>query len=233
VDGGRDHVALKLRPACVDALGVGVFSEGIVDVAIVEDHVVFRDGLRILLERHGCRVIGVAGSVAGARELVRDAQPKVMVVGIHLPEGSGSDLVRTMRADRPDMRAVIYTGLEDADHLMDAMDCGAQGLVLKQAPLSDLVDAIRAVRRGERYFDNRLTALLKEAAEVETKLLSERQREVLRLLAHGYNGEEIAARLFLSPDTVRTHIRNAMSKLHARTRTHAVVEAMERHEIKA
>lgn len=211
---------------------MGISGEGIVDVAIVEDHVVFQDGLRILLERRGCHVVGVAGSVAEARELLRDNQPEVLVVGIHLPDGSGSDLVRALQAERPDMRAVIYTGLDDPDLLMDAMECGAQGLVLKQAPLNDLVDALRAVRRGERYFDHRLTALFKQGTEVDTNLLSKRQREVLVLLAHGYNCEEIASRLVLSPDTVRTHVRNAMSKLDARTRTQAVVEAMERHEIK-
>jgi DNA-binding NarL/FixJ family response regulator len=210
-----------------------VSGQGIVDIAIIEDHVVFQDGLRILLERRGCRVVGVAGSVAEAHELLRHSQPEVMVVGIHLPDGNGSDLVRAVRADSPGMCAVIYTGLDSPDLLMDAMECGAGGLVFKQAPLSDLVDAIRAVRRGERYFDKRLTALLDQATEDEPHLLSKRQREVLVLLAHGYNGEEIASRLCVSSDTVRTHVPNAMSRLHVRTRTHAVVEAMERHEIQA
>ena len=128
---------------------------------------------------------------------------------------------------------VIYTGLDDPDLLGAAFRSGARGLVAKPAGLSVLVDALREVWRGGRYFDPRFAQAATATADGAAKALSGREAEILTLLARGLTGEEIAQRLVLSPETVRTHVRNAMAKLEARTRTEAVVKALEREEIQS
>src|SRR5207253_5851787 len=127
---------------------------------------------------------------------------------------------------------VIYTGLSDPDLLGAAFRSGARGLVTKPAGLSVLVDALREVWRGGRFFDPRFAEERNGGnGNGAARALSEREAEILAMLARGLTGEEIAQRLVLSPETVRTHVRNAMSKLEARTRTEAVVKALEREEI--
>jgi DNA-binding NarL/FixJ family response regulator len=115
--------------------------------------------------------------------------------------------------------------------LAEALECGARGFALKVGSINQLIQGIRLVARGERYVDPRIRVLI--GAEVDGKplLLTKREREIFDLLAQGSTGEEIAARLTLSPDTVRTHIRNGMEKLHMHTRTGAVVKALKGQEI--
>jgi DNA-binding NarL/FixJ family response regulator len=156
--------------------------------------------------------------------------PDVVVIDLGLPDEPGLVLVRRLLAKRPDLRIVIYTGLEDAALLGEALECGALGVMLKGSPITEVLDALRAARRGERYIDSRLAALLEDREDLPA-ILTKREREVFDLLAGGLTGEEIAVRLVLSPETVRTHVRNAMRKLEARTRTEAVVQAIERREI--
>jgi DNA-binding NarL/FixJ family response regulator len=207
-----------------------VAENGLIDVVVVDDHVALRQGLEVLLERRGCRVVGSAGSASEGEEAVRTYQPDVAVIDIRLADESGLALVRRLLGDMPDLKVVVYTGIEDAAILADALESGARGFVLKPGPLQDLVDAIRDVRRGGRYVDPRLAELVQEAGS-EPAILTKRERQIFDLLAEGVTGEEIARRLFVSPETVRTHVRNAMKKLHAHTRTEAVVQAWKRKEI--
>jgi len=207
-----------------------VAENGLIDVVVVDDHVALRQGLEVLLERRGCRVVGSAGSASEGEEAVRTHQPDVAVIDIRLADESGLALVRRLLGDMPDLKVVVYTGIEDAAILADALESGARGFVLKPGPLQDLVDAIRDVRRGGRYVDPRLAELVQEAGS-EPAILTKRERQIFDLLAEGVTGEEIARRLFVSPETVRTHVRNAMKKLHAHTRTEAVVQAWKRKEI--
>ena len=204
--------------------------EGMVSVGLVDDHLALQEGLEVMLSRRGCRVVGTATTAADARSLVAEHEPEVMVIDLNLPDEDGASLARSLRATRPDLEVIIYTGMVDRRRLTDALESGARGIVVKPSPLSELVDAIRAVRRGQRYHDPALASVLAEASDDE-RVLSPRQREVLQLLAHGRSGTEIAAELDLSWETVRTHIRNAMAKLGAKTRTQAGVLAAERHEI--
>lgn len=208
----------------------GVAENGVIDVVVVDDHVALRQGLEVLLERRGCRVVGSAGSASEGEEAVRAHQPDVAVIDIRLADESGLTLVRRLLSDMPDLKIVVYTGIEDAAILADALESGARGFVLKPGPLQELVDAIRDVRRGGRYVDPRLAELVQESGS-EPAILTKRERQIFDLLAEGVTGEEIAKRLFVSPETVRTHVRNAMKKLHAHTRTEAVVRAWKRKEI--
>jgi DNA-binding NarL/FixJ family response regulator len=206
-------------------------ASGSPSLVLVEQHEALRDGLAVLLERRGFEVRGCAKTAARGEEVILERQPDVAVVGVDLPDERGTELVRRL-SDRPLCpRFVLYTGLNDPDLLEAAYRSGARGLVAKPTGLSVLVDALREVWRGGRYFDRSFARKNGNEAAAE-KALSRREAEILTMLAQGLTGEEIAQRLVLSPETVRTHIRNAMEKLEARTRTQAVVKALEREEIR-
>jgi DNA-binding NarL/FixJ family response regulator len=201
-------------------------------VVIVEDHVALRRGLELLLRDTDCRVIGTADDAETARTLVERRRPDVAIVDINLPGQSGIELTRALLAENPDLGVLLYTGIDDQDTLSAALDCGARGFALKAGAPEELLTAIRAVASGETYVDKRLRPLLLARLTTERiGVLSPREREVLDLLAQGLTGEEVAARLGLSPETVRTHVRNAMDKLEAHTRVHAVAIALRQGEI--
>lgn len=201
-------------------------------LVLVDEHEALRDGLAVLLERRGFSVVGCATTAAHGEEIIAERQPDVAIVGVDLPDERGTELVRRLHERGAGSKFVIYTGLTDSDLLGAAFRSGARGLVAKPAGLSVLVDALRKVWRGGRYFDPRFAPQRENGdGNGKGKTLSSRESEILGLLARGLTGEEIARRLVLSPETVRTHVRNAMGKLEARTRTEAVVKALEREEI--
>jgi DNA-binding NarL/FixJ family response regulator len=152
-------------------------------------------------------------------------------VDLALPGMSGAQLTRSLLKEDPDLRIVLYTGAADERQLLDAVDAGAAGFALKSGDPEKLEDAIRTVAAGGDYIDPRLTPLLANGGNGRTKTLSPREREILGLLSQGLSGEEVASQLFLSPETVRTHVRNAMGKLGAATRAHAVALVLQRGEI--
>jgi DNA-binding NarL/FixJ family response regulator len=199
-------------------------------LVLVEQHEALRDGLAVLLERRGFSVLGRATTSAHGEEVIREQRPDVAVVGIDLPDERGTELVRRISGNGVGSKCLIYTGLNDPALLEAAYRAGARGLVAKPAGLSVLVDALREVWRGGRYFDPSFRKGNGNGAEA-TKALSSRESEILGLLAEGLTGEEIAKRLVLSPETVRTHIRNAMEKLSAKTRVEAVVKALDLGEV--
>jgi DNA-binding NarL/FixJ family response regulator len=201
-------------------------------LAIVDDHEVLREGLESLLVGSELEVVGTAGNVAAALDLVEHVQPDVALVDIRLPDGSGIDLTRRLLAERPDMRVVLYTGETDADLLYEGLDSGAQGYALKAGPMRELVSAIVQVAAGGSYVDPRLDRiLLSERATVRVSQLSPREREVMHLMAEGKTAEGVGDELGVSVETVRTHVRNAIRKLQARNRVHAIALALERGEI--
>jgi DNA-binding NarL/FixJ family response regulator len=200
-------------------------------VVLVDDHEAVRVGLEVLLGRRGIETIGTAATIADAEEVFHGLVPDVAVVGLQLPDGSGLRLVRTLRAERPEVGILVYTGVEEVAVLAEALESGAQGFVLKLGNIERLIGALQIVACGERYVDPAIKALVDAEPDGRPLLLTDREREVFDLLAQGLTGEEIATRLTISAETVRTHIRNAMDKLRAHTRTGAVVEAMKAHEI--
>jgi len=194
---------------------------------LVDDHQAFREGLELLLERQGCTVLGTAGTVAEGEALVRERDPDVALIDIRLGEGSGIALTRRLLDADPGRRVVLYTGSSDVELLASGLDSGARGYALKDGPVSELVAALSLVAGGGTYVDPRLRpALLSRHATQRLPSLSPREREIMDLLAQGLTGEQVAERLVLSSETVKTHIRNAMSKLEASTRVHAVAIAL-------
>ena len=203
-----------------------------VSVVIIEDHLALRKGLELLLRGGDIRVIGTADDAEDGQRVIKRSRPDVAIVDIGLPGSSGLDLARKIIAEDPEVGVLLYTGIGDQDVLVRALDSGARGFALKAGPPEELLAAIHAVARGDTYVDERLRPLLLARFTTERiGVLSPREREVLDLLAQGLNGEEVAARLILSPETVRTHVRNAMEKLEANTRVHAVAIALRQGEI--
>jgi DNA-binding NarL/FixJ family response regulator len=205
-------------------------TSGSPSLVLVEQHEALRDGLAVLLERRGFDVVGRATTAAQGEEVIRERHPDLAVVGVDLPDERGTELVRRISGNGVGSKCVIYTGLRDPNLLEAAYRAGARGLVAKPAGLSVLVEALREVLRGGRYFDPSFRPANGDGGEA-VKALSSRESEILGLLAEGLTGEQIAKQLVLSPETVRTHVRNAMEKLDAPTRTAAVVKALELGEV--
>jgi DNA-binding NarL/FixJ family response regulator len=205
-------------------------NDGCPSLVLVDQQETLRDGLAMLLERQGFEVRGCATTAARGEEVIAERQPDAAVVGVDLPDERGTELIRRLNDHPPCPKFVIYTGLDSPELLEAAYRSGARGLVGKPSGLSVLVDALREVLRGGRYFDRSFAA--KNGDDLgPPKALSSREAEVLGMLAEGLTGEQIARRLVLSPETVRTHVRNAMEKLDARTRVQAVVMALDQEEI--
>jgi DNA-binding NarL/FixJ family response regulator len=201
------------------------------NVVIVDDHVALRRGMELLLRRAGHHVVGTADDAEAGGALILRRKPDVALVDLALPGMSGAQLTRSLLKEDPDLRIILYTGAADERQLLDALDAGAAGFALKSGDPEELEDAIRTVADGGDYIDPRLTPLLAKGGNGRTKTLSPREREIMGLLSQGLSGEEAARQLYLSPETVRTHVRNAMSKLGAATRAHAVALALHRGEI--
>jgi DNA-binding NarL/FixJ family response regulator len=196
-------------------------------LVLIEDHQALREGLELLLDRQGCQVVGTAGDAAHGRTLIERLDPDVALVDIRLGEDSGIRLTADLIDADPDRRIVLYTGSSDIDLLFSGLDSGARGYALKEGTPSELSTALTTVAEGGTYVDPRLhPALLSRRATQTQKSLSKREREIMDLLAQGLTGEQVAEKLFLSPETIKTHIRNAMAKLEANTRVHAIAIAL-------
>jgi DNA-binding NarL/FixJ family response regulator len=201
------------------------------NVVIVDDHVALRRGMELLLRRAGHHIIGTADNAEAAESLILRRKPDVALVDLSLPGKSGADLTRDLLAVDPDLRIMLYTGAAEEGRLLEGLDAGAAGFALKTGDPEELEQAIITVASGEDYLDPRLAPLLAKAGNGRLRVLSPREREIMGLLSQGMSGEEAAKKLFLSSETVRTHVRNAMSKLGAATRAHAVALALQRGEI--
>jgi DNA-binding NarL/FixJ family response regulator len=196
-------------------------------LVLIEDHQALREGLELLLGREGCEVVGTAGTAAEGLELIERLEPDVSLVDIRLGDESGIDLTRRLLAADAERRVVLYTGSSDVELLFSGLDSGARGYALKEGTPSELTGALEMVARGGTYVDPRLRPkLLSRDTTQRMPSLSKREREIMDLLAQGLTGEDVAERLVLSSETVKTHIRNAMSKLEAHTRVHAVAIAL-------
>jgi DNA-binding NarL/FixJ family response regulator len=203
------------------------------NVVIVDDHVALRRGMELLLRNAGCHVIGTADDAEEAETLILQRRPDVTLVDLALPGENGAALTRKLLARDPELRIILYTGSADEDELLEGLDAGAAGFALKSGAPEELRDAIRTVAAGGDYLDPRLTSVISRGNGRRRFLLSPREREILALLSRGLSGEEAAQELHLSPETVRTHVRNAMNKLDASTRVHAVALALQRGEIES
>jgi DNA-binding NarL/FixJ family response regulator len=193
---------------------------------IADDHPAMLTAIADTLERSGVDVVGRASDGEDALAQIEALQPQVALVDVRMPRLSGIEVATKAVAVAPNTSIIFYTAYGDRALLSEALDVGARGFVLKEAPLQDLVRAVERVAAGDAYVDPVLAGVLVSAQSEKIPTLTQREREVLRLLADGHSNEEIGKRLFISPETVRTHVRKAMAKLEADTRTQAVAIAL-------
>ncbi len=196
-------------------------------VMVVDDHAAVRRGTELLLDGAGFTVLPGTGEVEAARAAIRETRPAVAVLDLRLDGRSGLHLSEMLAGEHPGLRILIYTGAADAATLRQALEAPVHGVLLKAAPPEELVLAVARVAGGGEYFD----ASLADVAPTAGARLTAREREILQLIANGLSGEAIADALFLSGETVRTHVRNAVAKLGASSRAHAVAIALQSGEI--
>ena len=203
-----------------------------ITIGIVDDHELIRGGLRRALnDEVDCTVVGDAGSIREALALSATLRPDVLLIDINLsdPEGDGLDLVAQVRAQRPDAGLVVLTMLDDETLLLRALGAGASGYVLKTAPTTEVIAAVRHAATSPRSFS--ATGLAEALARSHSKaatepLLTDREQEVLDRLASGQPIATIARQMFLSTSTLKSHVSHVYEKLGAGTRTEAILAAI-------
>jgi DNA-binding NarL/FixJ family response regulator len=198
----------------------------LITCVIADDHPAMLTAIADTLEASGVDIVGRASDGMEALAQIGAQQPRVALVDVRMPRLSGIEVAQKAAVVAPNTSIVFYTAYGDRALLSEALDVGARGFVLKEAPLPDLVRAVERVAAGEAYVDPVLAGVLVSAQTDKIPSLTQREREVLRLLADGLANDEIGKRLFISPETVRTHLRKAMAKLEADTRTQAVAIAL-------
>jgi DNA-binding NarL/FixJ family response regulator len=199
-----------------------------ISILLVDDHQLIREGLRRAFERSGdFDVVGEAGSVAEASEMIAKTSPDVAIFDVRLPDGSGIDAARGARAEHPNLGIVVLTMYAGDDQLFGALDAGASAFVAKDAPAEDVVVAARHAARSPRSFTAPdLAEAMKRRMTPSGPQLSPREQEVLDLLAEGLGVAQISRRLFISDSTTKTHISKLYEKLGAGNRAQAIMAAL-------
>lgn len=200
-------------------------------LVLADDHVVVRQGLRLVLEGEAdLEVVAEAGTVEETLRKVRAIRPHVLVLDLNLGDESSLGSIAALRADVPETQIVVLTMQSEPAFAREALQAGAAGYVLKESADDELVDAVRAAARGETYLNPRLGARLATepvAPQGPADDLTDREREVLRLIALGNTNGEIAEQLYLSVRTVETHRAHIQRKLGRTTRAELVAYALE------
>ena len=202
-------------------------------VLIVDDHAVVRSGLRLLLgQEPDIEPVGEAGTGREAVFEARTLKPDVILLDVVMPDQGGLDVLPTLRREHPETKVLVLSMQDDPRYVREAFAAGARGYVLKEAADAEVVAAVREVARGGRYVNPELGArLLAAEAEAERRVeedpLSDREREVLRLLALGHTNQEIAGQLYISVRTAETHRAHIMQKLRLQTRAELVRFALD------
>lgn len=204
-------------------------------VLIVDDHILFREGLVGLLRgQPDMEVVGECGTVHDAVEMARAVQPQVILMDFSLPDGSGLDATRTILSEMPQMQIIFLTVHDDDEQMIAAMRAGAKGYLLKNLSVSKLLASLRALERGEAAISRAMMARILEVfahtspnhgAPSPLVGLTSREMEVLQELADGITNQEIAARLYISENTVKNHIHNILEKLNLTNRREAITFA--------
>ena len=208
-----------------------------IKILLVDDQPLFREGLRTLLSVHaGFEIVGEAGNGEEAIRLARSLLPAVVLMDLQMPVLDGVAATRRLHEEQPDCRVIVLTTFDDDEMVFDGLRAGAIGYLLKDAPSEKLAEAIRVAARGETFLQPsvaskvvaefaRLTRKPLEPSGSLNEPLSEREVEILRLIAKGASNREIASMLFLAEGTVKNHVTNILGKLDVRDRTQAAIKA--------
>lgn len=212
--------------------------ERLLRLLVVDDHEVVRQGLVSLLDRReGFEVVAQAGSVTESIALAARYEPDLVIMDVRLPDGSGIEACREIRAAHPATRVVMLTSYPDEEAVLSAIIAGASGYLLKQIRGRDLVSALEAVGRGESLLDPAVTEkVLERVRRVATGSVSDelaeltsQERKILLLVAEGKTNKEIAGEIFLSDKTVKNYVSSILSKLNLQRRTQAAAFVAKRH----
>ena len=207
---------------------------------IVDDHALFRRGLEMVLEEEqDIELVGQASDGAEAVEKAAESLPDVVLMDIRMPRSSGIEACRTMKEAAPSAKIVILTISDEEEDLFEAIRAGASGYLLKDIPLDEVADAVRAVHGGQSLINPSMAGKLltefatlarrdgeERAQELPAPRLTEREMQVLKLVARGMNNRDIAKELFISENTVKNHVRNILEKLQIHSRMEAVMVAV-------
>jgi DNA-binding NarL/FixJ family response regulator len=204
-------------------------------VVLVEDHELFRAGVRGELAGR-VEIVGEAGSVADATRIVRELDPDVVLLDVHLSDGGGEAVIANVAQDRPGVKFLALSVSDAAEDVIAVIRAGARGYVTKTISADELVDAVKRVASGDAVFSPRLAGFVLDAfrageplgADPQLETLTPREREVLQLIARGYLYKEIAARLSLSVKTIEAHVSSVLRKLQLSTRHELTRWAQER-----
>jgi DNA-binding NarL/FixJ family response regulator len=198
-----------------------------IKVLIVDDHPVVRLGLRTMLESE--EKISVTGMAASAREAmaeVQKLQPDVVLMDLRMPEMEGPEAIAALRRIQPNIRILVLTNYEEDEYIFRALQAGAMGYLLKNTPQEEIVQAVEMVHQNQRCVPPNIARRLMET--IARKELSQRELEVLKLVASGLTNKEIAERLFISAKTARNHVASCLVKLGVNDRTEAATTAVRR-----
>ena len=193
---------------------------------IVDDHEVVREGLRLSLSRTAhIRVVGEAADGRSAIDLVGRRRPNVVLMDVRMPVLDGLEATKELTAKDPSVAVLIFTAYSERSLLARGLESGAKGYILKEAPHDTLVRAIERVAAGDTFIDPALMPSFLSGRERD-EMLTPRERQILQLLADGMSNADAANRLFISQETVKSHVRHILAKLEADTRTQAVAIAL-------
>jgi DNA-binding NarL/FixJ family response regulator len=207
-------------------------------VLIVDDHALFRRGLEMVLEQEDdVEVVAEAGDGAEAIEKAQEVMPDVVLMDVRMPRRTGIEATQTIKDLIPHAKILMLTISDEEADLFDAIKAGANGYLLKEISIEEVANAIRSVYQGQSLISpsmaskllNEFATMVKRADEKQqlpTPRLTDREMEVLRLVAKGHNNRDIAKELYISENTVKNHIRNILEKLHLHSRMEAVVYAV-------
>jgi DNA-binding NarL/FixJ family response regulator len=206
-------------------------------VAVIDNQQVLIESFaRIFKGEEDIELVWSTNKLAGSLNLFRHTSPDVLLLGVHLPDGNGLDIISDIEANSPNTKIIILTDLTDDYTIMRAIEHDVSGLITKSCSLSELLDVIRNVGEGEVSMPSEiLIGLLKRSTDARNNIynqnqlwerLTPREQEILKLLAQGKSGDRIATELEIAPLTVRTHIRNLMAKLGVHSRLEAVTYAL-------
>jgi DNA-binding NarL/FixJ family response regulator len=210
--------------------------DGPIRVVIVDDNELFLGGLGMLLNlEDDIEVVGEAGDAGAAAVLVAATVPHVVLVDVRMPKGSGIEACQTIKDVAPNSRIIMLTSSDEQADLYDALKSGASGYLLKDSSIDEVANAVRLATEGDALISPSMaTKLLDEFRQVaradrpavSTPRLTERELEVLRLVAQGLSNREIGRQLFITENTVKNHVRNVLEKLHLHSRMEAVMYAI-------
>jgi len=192
-------------------------------VLLVEDHTIVRQGLRRLLEERGIEVVGEAGDGLKAVRMARELHPDFVIMDISLPKMSGIDATRKIKKEAPDVKVLMLTIHSEESYILKALDAGASGYLLKDTVADELVNALEAVEKGDLFMSSSIPRevieeyrrMVRKGKKIdEFSRLTNREREILKLISEGYTSKQIAEMLYISVKTVDNHRANIMNKLN-------------------